>query len=151
MKAVPAVENGAGGEGGKRYEVVCITVEKLEGIDDTPSPPLITPLLSFCAICLYLLSLHLPPPLAGYYTGTGDCTAALMLAWIHLTSENIVTALTNTMATIQALYTLLLNIAYYHGFLLYMYIYGLFCIIYVLKYKHSMVEILFPPPPMSLF
>mmetsp|Transcript_252 Transcript_252/g.456 ORF Transcript_252/g.456 Transcript_252/m.456 type:complete len:336 (+) Transcript_252:73-1080(+) len=39
----------------------------------------------------------------GHYTGTGDCTAALMLAWIHLTVENLSLSLRNTVSTVQGM------------------------------------------------
>jgi hypothetical protein len=50
----------------------------------------------------------------GHYTGTGDCTAALLLAWIHKTQENISTALLNTLSSIQSILLLTQQIQQHH-------------------------------------
>lgn len=52
----------------------------------------------------------------GHYTGTGDCTAALLLAWIHKTNENISTSLLNTLSTIQSILQLTQQIQHHHVF-----------------------------------
>lgn len=41
--------------------------------------------------------------MAGKYTGTGDCTTVLMLAWMHLTGQDTATSLLNSISTVQGI------------------------------------------------
>lgn len=42
------------------------------------------------------------PCLQGNFTGTGDCVAALLLAWTHIHKDNFALAMEKTLAGIQA-------------------------------------------------
>mmetsp|Transcript_6627 Transcript_6627/g.6934 ORF Transcript_6627/g.6934 Transcript_6627/m.6934 type:complete len:344 (+) Transcript_6627:34-1065(+) len=55
------------------------------------------------------------PKMEGHYTGTGDCTAALLLAWIHLTQANIQESLLKTISSLQAILKLTQERQHYYG------------------------------------
>jgi pyridoxal/pyridoxine/pyridoxamine kinase len=74
-------------------EVVRVIVNKMEGV-----------ILEFIFLTFAL----------GHYTGTGDCTAALLLAWTHLTNQDISQSLVNTLTTLQSLLKLTQQIQQTH-------------------------------------
>lgn len=52
-----------------------------------------------------LLSRVIVNKMDGKYTGTGDCTTVLMLAWMHRTNQNTSTSLLNSISTVQGILT----------------------------------------------
>lgn len=53
----------------------------------------------------YLISRVIVNKMDGKYTGTGDCTTVLMLAWMHRTNQNTSTSLLNSISTVQGILT----------------------------------------------
>ena len=53
----------------------------------------------------YLLSRVIVDKMDGKYTGTGDCTTVLMLAWMHRTNQNTSTSLLHSISTVQGILT----------------------------------------------
>ena len=53
----------------------------------------------------YLVSRVIVDKLEGKYTGTGDCTTALMLAWMHKTGQDPSTSLLHSISSVQGILT----------------------------------------------
>jgi pyridoxine kinase len=51
----------------------------------------------------YLISRVIVNKMDGKYTGTGDCTTVLMLAWMHRTNQNTSASLLNSISTVQGI------------------------------------------------
>jgi pyridoxine kinase len=53
----------------------------------------------------YHISRVIVNKMPGKYTGTGDCTTVLMLAWMHRTNQNTSRSLLNSISTVQGILT----------------------------------------------
>lgn len=78
--------------------------------------------------------------MAGSFTGTGDLFAALFLAWMHKSNNDLKDSLEKTIATLQAV--LKRTLQYSNGNVLYFFVFGLIasCFSYGSVYEKFRIE-----------